>query len=135
MAIVDQQLAMCDEFMAKICDRLEQAQQQYKGTYNKHHNTLEFAVGIGFGYAYCIDRWPPSTSMAATGLVQGSTGRSGSWNASARWRINWSCRRVPNVFYVKGPTPDLSGVLPPTIHGRACPQPAEVIKGRLARGV
>jgi hypothetical protein len=27
-----------------------------------------------------------------------------------------------------------SGVLPPTRHGRACPQPVEVIKGRLVHG-
>jgi hypothetical protein len=49
--------------------------------------------------------------------------------------------KLHNVFHVgllkpyHGTTPTGPSVLPPTCHGRAIPQPAEVIKGRLARGV
>jgi hypothetical protein len=45
-----------------------------------------------------------------------------------------------DVFHVgllkpyHGATPTGPGVLPPTKNGCTCPQPAEVIKGRLARG-
>jgi hypothetical protein len=49
--------------------------------------------------------------------------------------------KLHNVFHVgllkpyHGTTPTGPGVLPPTRHGRAIPQPVEVIKGRLARDV
>jgi hypothetical protein len=49
--------------------------------------------------------------------------------------------KLHNVFHVgllkpfQGTPPDGPGVLPPTRLDRACPQPAEVIKGRLARGM
>jgi hypothetical protein len=49
--------------------------------------------------------------------------------------------RLYDVFHVgllkphKGVVPLAQGTLPPTLHGKACPQPAEVIKGHLARGV
>jgi hypothetical protein len=31
-------------FLTKVRDRLEQAQQKYKNTYDKNHRVLEFAV-------------------------------------------------------------------------------------------
>jgi hypothetical protein len=46
-----------------------------------------------------------------------------------------------NVFHIgllkphKGEAPQSQSILPPTKHGQAIPQPAEVIKDRLARGV
>lgn len=48
--------------------------------------------------------------------------------------------RLHNVFHVgllksyKGEPPQLPGMLPPVRHGRACPVPASVVRGRLARG-
>jgi len=48
--------------------------------------------------------------------------------------------RLHNVFHVgllkpfHGSPPEAPPALPPIQHGRACPRPAKVLKGRLARG-
>ena len=48
--------------------------------------------------------------------------------------------RLHNVFHVgllkpfHGSPPETPPALPPVQHGRACPRPAKVLKGRLARG-
>jgi hypothetical protein len=34
-----------DEFLMEICERLVQAQQQYKMYYDRHHRELEFEPG------------------------------------------------------------------------------------------
>jgi len=42
---VEQQLLERDEFLAKVWDRLEQAQQYAKVQYDRKHRELSFAVG------------------------------------------------------------------------------------------
>jgi hypothetical protein len=42
---VQQQLQERDEFLLEIRERLEQAQQCYKGFYDQKHREVEFAVG------------------------------------------------------------------------------------------
>jgi hypothetical protein len=42
---VNQQLLERDEFIREVCERLEQAQQYYKGAYNKKHRDVQFVEG------------------------------------------------------------------------------------------
>jgi hypothetical protein len=141
---VSQQLAERDEFLVEIRDCLEQAQQHYKSYYDKKHRDLQFSVH-DWVWLRLLNR--PVASLGITG--RGKLGprfygpfkiieRVGGVAYKLELPIGAKLHSVFHVSLLKpyhGTTPTGPGVLPPTRHGRAIPQPAEVIKGRLARGV
>jgi hypothetical protein len=141
---VDQQLAEHDEFITEVCDRLEQAQQHYKTAYDKHHRALEFAAR-DWVWLRLLHR--PVASLNIHGRNKLSPKFYGLFRVLERvGEVAYKLElppgaRLHNVLHVgllkphKGAPPSTPGVLPPTVHGCACPQPAKVIKGRLARGV
>jgi hypothetical protein len=45
MPVVQVQLQECDKFLLEIRESLEQAQQRYRGFYDRKHHEVEFAVG------------------------------------------------------------------------------------------
>jgi hypothetical protein len=137
---VDQQLAACDEFILEVRDRLEQAQQLYKEAYDKNHRDLVFAVG-DWVWLRLLHRPIASLSTHGRGKL-GPRFQIKERVGDVTYKLNLlASARLHDVFHVgllkphKGAAPLAPGALPPTLHGRACPQPAEVIKGRLARGI
>jgi hypothetical protein len=143
-AAVDQLLWERDEFLAEVRDRLEQAQQQYKAAYDKHHRAVEFAVG-SWVWLRLLHR--PVASLDTKGRGKLGPRFYGPFRilervGSVAYKLELPTNaRLHNVFHVgllkpyHGTTPSGPGVLPPTRHGRACPQPAKIIKGRLAWGI
>jgi hypothetical protein len=141
---VAQQLVERDEFLVEIRDHLEQAQQHYKSYYDKKHRDLQFSVRE-WVWLRLLNR--PVVSLDITG--RGKLGprfygpfkiieRVGDVAYKLELLVGAKLHSVFHVGLLKpchGTTLNGPGVLPPTRHGRAIPQPAEVIKGRLAHGV
>jgi hypothetical protein len=144
VSTVDQQLAACDEFVVEIHDCLEQAHQLYKAAYDKNHHDLTFMVG-DWVWLRLLHR--PIASLSTHG--HGKLGprfygpfQIKEWVGDVAYKLNLpASARLCDIFHAgllkphKGVAPLALRTLPPTLHGRACPQPAKVIKGRLARGV
>jgi hypothetical protein len=141
---VAQQLAEHDEFLAEIRDRLEQAQQHYKSYYNKKHRALQFSVR-DWVWLRLLNRLVASLDITGCGKLGPCF--YGPFKIIERvgdiaYKLEIPAgTKLHSVFHVSllkpyhGTTPTGPGVLPPTRHGRAIPQPAEVIKGHLAHGV
>jgi hypothetical protein len=130
--------------LGEIKDRLEQAQQHYKSAYDAKHLTVEFNEGDWVRLR--LLQWPVA-SLSIQGRSKLEPKFFGPFKilqriGSVAYKLELPAgARLYNVFPVgllkpfKGASPTGLGVLLPLKHGRACPQPAEVIKGRLARGV
>jgi hypothetical protein len=141
---VDQQLQDRDKFLREIKDRLEQAQQHYKSAYDAKHLAVEFNEGDWVWLR--LLQWPVA-SLSIQGRSKLGPKFFGPIKilqciGSIAYKLELPAgARLHNVFHVgllkpfKGASPMGPGVLLPLKHGRACPQSAEVIKGRLARGV
>jgi hypothetical protein len=141
---VAQQLAERDEFLTEVRDRLEQAQQHYKSYYDKKHRDLHFSVH-DWVRLRLLNR--PVTSLDLTGHGKLEPRFYGPFKIIERvgdvaYKLELPAGvKLHSVFHVgllkpyHGTTPIGPGVLPPTCHSRAIPQPTEVIKGRLVCGV
>jgi hypothetical protein len=144
VSAVAQQLTEREEFLAEIRDHLEQAQQHYKSYYDKKHRDLQFLVH-DWVWLHLLNR--PVASLDITGHEKLGPRFYGPYKIIERvddiaYKLELPAgTKLHSVFHVgllkpyHGTTSTGPGVLPPTRHGRAIPQPAEVIKGRLARGV
>jgi hypothetical protein len=141
---VAQQLVERDEFLVEIHDRLEQAQQHDKSYYDKKHQDLQFSV-LNWVWLRLLNR--PVASLDITGRGKLVPRFYGPFKIIERvgdvtYKLELPAgAKLHSVFHVgllkpyHGTTSNGPGVLPPTYHGRAIPQPAQVIKERLARGV
>jgi hypothetical protein len=130
--------------LVKIHEQLEQAQQVYKHFYNKKHRELVFSVG-DWVLLRLIHRLV--ASMDIKGRNKLGPKFYGPFCVLERVReVTYKLELsegawLHNVFHFgllkphKGATPLSPRVLPPTKHGWVIPQPAEVIKDRLARGM
>jgi len=140
---VEQQLLERDEFIAEIRDRLEQAQQYAKVQYDKKHRELSFEVGQ-WVWLRLLHR--PMASLAVKGRGKLGPRYFGPYQVAEKigevaYRLDLPAgARLHNVFHVgllkpfHGTPPVAPAPLPPVQHGRVCPQPAKVLRGRLARG-
>jgi hypothetical protein len=140
---VQEQLRERDEFVLEIRERLEQAQQRYKGFYDRKHREVEFAVG-NWVWLQLIHR--PLASLDVQGRGKLGPKFYGPFRilekiGDVAYRLQLLAGiKLHDVFHVgllkryKGEPPMEPSVLPHISHGRACEQPEVVIRGRLARG-
>jgi hypothetical protein len=136
---VQQQLQERDEFLLEIRERLEQAQQRYKGFYDHKHHEVEFVVG-DWVWLRLIHR--SLASLDVRGRCKLGPKFYGPFQmleqiGDVAYRLQLPAgTRLHDVFHVgqikrfKGEPP----VSPPIKNGRACAQPEAVIMARLARG-
>jgi hypothetical protein len=140
---VDSQLRDLDEFLMEARERLEQAQQYYKHYYDRKHRANEFATG-DWVWLHLLHR--PLASLDIRGdtklgpkffglfMVMECIGA-----VACKLQLPEGTR-LHNVFHVGvlkkfyGTPPKTSGQLSPIKHGRACVEPEEVFKSRLAHG-
>jgi hypothetical protein len=136
---VQQQLHERDEFLLEIRERLEQAQQCYKGFYDHKHCEVEFAVG-DWVWLRLIHR--PLASLDMRGRCKLGPKFYGPFQVLERiedvaYRLQLPAgTRLHDVFHV-GLLKHFKvepSVLLPIKNGRACAQPETVIRARLARG-
>jgi hypothetical protein len=140
---VQEQLRERDEFVLEIQERLEQAQQCYKGFFDLKHREVEFAVG-DWVWLQLIHQ--PLASLDVRGRGKLGPKFYGPFRVLEKigdvvYRLQLPAgTKLHDVFHVgllkryKGESPVEPPVLPHIIHGRACGQPKVVIRGRLARG-
>ena len=140
---VEQQLLERDEFLAEVRDRLEQAQQYSKVQYDRKHRELSFGVGQ-WVWLRLLHR--PVASLGVQGRGKLGPRYFGPYKVLERigdvaYRLDLPRgARLHDVFHVgllkpfRGTPPDAPPPLPPIQNGRACPSPAKVLRGRLARG-
>jgi len=140
---VEQQMLERDEFLAEVHDRLEQAQQYAKHQYDKKHRELSFAPGQ-WVWLRLLHRPMASLSVQHRGKLRPKyfgpykvLEKIG--DVADRLELPPGAR-LHDVFHVgllklfHGTPPETPPVLPPIQNGRACPCPAKVLRGRLARG-
>jgi hypothetical protein len=140
---VQQQLQERDEFLLEIQERLEQAQQRYKGFYDRKHREVEFAAGDWVWFRL-IHR--SLASLDVRGRCKLGPKFYGPFQVLERIgdvasRLQLSAvTRLHDVFHVgllkrfKGEPLVEPPVLPPIKNGRACAQPEAVIRARLVTG-
>jgi hypothetical protein len=140
---VHEQLWERDEFVLEIRERLEHAQQRYKGFYDRKHREVEFAVG-DWVWLRLIHR--PLASLDVRGRGKLGPKFYGPFRVLEKigdvaYRLQLPAgTKLHDVFHVgllkryKGEPPVEPPVLPHISHGQACGQPEVVIRGRLARG-
>jgi hypothetical protein len=140
---VQQQLQERDEFLLEIWERLEQAQQRYKGFYDQKHREVEFAVG---DWVSLRSIHQPLASLDMRGRYKLGPKFYGPFQVLERigdvaYMLQLPAgTRLHDVFHVgllkrfKGEPPVEPQVLPPIKNGRACAQPEAMIRARLAWG-
>jgi len=124
-------------------DRLEQAQQYSKVQYDRKHRELSFEVGQ-WVWLRLLHR--PVASLGVQGRGKLGPRYFGPYKVLERigdvaYRLDLPRgARLHDVFHVgllkpfRGTPPDAPPPRPPIQNGRACPSPAKVLRGRLARG-
>jgi hypothetical protein len=127
----------------KVRGHLEQAQQHYKAYNDKQHRELEFKVD-DWVWLHLLNRSIASLEVKGHGKLGPKF--YGPFRILGRVGLVAYKLELPpgarhhHMFHVgllkpyHGATPTGPGMLPLTNNGRAYPQPAEVIKGCLARG-
>uniref|UniRef100_A0A0A9CM28 Integrase catalytic domain-containing protein n=1 Tax=Arundo donax TaxID=35708 RepID=A0A0A9CM28_ARUDO len=140
---VEQQMMDRDEFLAKIRDRLEQAQQYAKCQYDRKHREVTFSVGQ-WVWVRLLHR--PIASLDNRGRSKLGPRYFGPYKiieqiGEVAYRVDLPTQaRLHDVFHVSllkqfhGTPPEAPPTLPPIHHGRVCLSPKRVLKGRLARG-
>jgi len=140
---VEQAMRDRDEFLAEVRDRLEQAQQHYKAVYDRRHRPVEFSPGQ-WVWLRLLHRLTASLSVRGRGKL--GPRFFGPYQVLERvgdvaYKLALPVgSRIHDVFHVgllkpfHGEPPVVVPDLPPLQHGRAVPQPAAVLKRRLARG-
>jgi hypothetical protein len=140
---VQEQLRERDEFVLEIRERLEQAQQRYKGFYDRKHWEVEFAVG---DWVWLRLIHQPLASLDVMGRGKLGPKFYGPFLVLEKiGDVAYSLQlltdtKLHDVFHVgllkryKGEPPVEPPVLPHISHGRTYGQPEVVIRGRLARG-
>jgi hypothetical protein len=138
---VHNQLMERDEFIAEIHDCLKQAQQHYKQFYDQKHKEVEFVVGQ-WVWLRLLHR--PIASLDVKGRDKLGPKFYGPFQivegiGDVAYRLKLSPgAKLHDVFHVGllkrfcGEPPSETVALPPMRHGRACAEPASVLKGRLA---
>jgi len=138
-----EQLLERDEFIAEVRDRLEQAQQYSKHQYDKKHREISFTVGQ-WVWLRLLHR--PFALLKVQGRGKMGPRYFGPYQVLEKigdvaYRLSLppgAC--LHDVFHVgllkpfHGTPPGAPPPLPPVQNGRACSQPARVLRGRLARG-
>ena len=144
VAAVAKSMAEREELLADARARLEQSQDVYRRTYNKHHRELSFAVG-DWVWLRLRHRAPASLQGVTKGKLRPRF--FGPYKVAAiindvAYRLELPPRaRLHDVFHVGllkkyvGPPPQAPPPLPPTHHGATQPVPERASKARLARGV
>jgi hypothetical protein len=140
---VHNQLRERDEFLMKIRERLEQAQQHHKAMADRKRRDVEFQPGQWVWL--CLLHWSIA-SLNVKGKGKLGPNFYGLFQVMERVGEVAYKLKLPegtwlhNVFYVGllkthcGDPPTKLPGLPPVHHGRACLAPAEVVKSRVARG-
>jgi hypothetical protein len=140
---VDAQLWDCDEFLAEVRERLEQAQQQHKAFYDHKHRQLDFVVGK-WAWLCLLHRLIASLDIKGRRKLRPNF--FGPFQVMEKidnvaYRLQLLAGApLHDVFHVGllkkfyGEAPATPGTLPPIRHGHACPTPTTVLRHRLARG-
>jgi len=143
LPVVDRAMTERDEFLAELRDRLEQAQQHYKSVYDRRHRPVVFEPGQ-WVWLHLLHR--PVASLQVQGRGKLGPKFFGPYKVAERigdvaYRLVLPAgARIHDVFHVgllkpfHGDPPEQTPVLPPIQHGRVVVEPAEVLRGRLARG-
>jgi hypothetical protein len=138
---VHQELVDHDEFLAEIRERLKLAQQCYKSYYDRGHRDMEFEVGQ-WVWLRLLQR--SVASLPAQSHSKLGPRFFGPFKIVARvgdvaYKLQLQAgARLHDVFHVRllkkycGEEKVGPGTLSPIWHGRACLEPGEVTKGRLA---
>jgi len=140
---LDAMLARRDEFLAKVRDRLLQAQQYARKHYNAHHRALEFAVGD-----WVLLRLLNRSTQSLVPAARKKLGPKFAGPFQILERIGQVAYRlqlpdnacIHDVFHVGvlkpfiSTPPSATPPLPPLQHGRPLLQPERVLRSRLQRG-
>jgi hypothetical protein len=135
---VQEQLRERDEFVMEIRERLEQAQQRYKGFYDRKHREVEFSVG-DWVWLRLIHRLLASLDVRGKSKLEPKfygPFRVLEKIGDVAYRVQLPAgTKLHDVFHVgllkryKGEPPVEPPGLPHISHGRACEQPERVIQG------
>jgi hypothetical protein len=136
---LDKQLQHRDEFLAEIRERLLQAQDFIKQSYDKNHRDVHFEVGDWVWLRLHQRSAVAIKDKTAANLAPRYYGpyevleRIGSLAYRLRLPAKVRIHDVIHVAYLKkfeGDAPTVIAPLPPVVHGRAVPVPAAVVRAR-----
>jgi hypothetical protein len=140
---VDKAMRDRDTFLAKVRDRLEQAQQHYKSIYDRSHRPVEFSPSQ-WVWLRLLHR--PVASLHVQGCGKLGSKFFGPFqvlehvgNVAYRLMLPVTAR-IHDVFHVglmkafHGTPPVQTPPLPPIEHGRVVVLPEKVLNSRIARG-
>jgi hypothetical protein len=102
LLVVHHQMMDQDEFLAKVWDRLEQAQHHYKMLYNCKHRDFLFKVEQWVWLCLLHPSLASLDIKNCSKLDPKSYGHSRSWNGSTTSRIGYSSHPVPSstMFFI-----------------------------------
>jgi hypothetical protein len=143
LSAVHHQLKEQDEFLAETRERLEQAQNHYKLYYDCKHREVEFQVGQ-WVWLQLISR--PLASLDVRDRSKLAPKYFKPFKVVKRigtiaYKLQLpASAKIHDVFHVgllkayRSEESTAPGSLPPVRHGRACLEPSNVLKSRMARG-